>query len=389
MKQQRRFVKIIVGLLLVCQFANSKELTLRKMVSSLVIIGFNGENFKESSKYKNPSQISKDIKNGLGGVVIFNKDPNDHKSVKNIRSPWQLKMLTKKLQLEGKNRLIIAIDQEGGKVQRLKAENGFISTPSAEAISKMGKTKAKKYYKALSKVLYENKINTNFAPVVDLAIEPRNTVIYKLKRSYGKDHKKVYKYAGIFINEMQSYGIIPTLKHFPGHGSSLADSHKGFVDITDSWSVKELDPYYQLIKRNKVDLIMTAHVFNRRLDNRFPATMSYKINTTTLREILGYKGAVISDDLQMRAISANYSLKDSIMYTLNSGVDLLLFANQNKHPINLNKIVNIVLQLVKEKKVKFVRIREAYRRVQKLKNMVEKFNKSKRSKKVSVGRKPL
>ncbi len=377
MRQQ--FIKILF-LLLVYQFADAKEVTLRQMISNLVIIGFDGTNFKNSA------QIAKDVKNGLGGVVIFDKDPNNSKALKNIRSPWQLKMLTKKLQKLAKNRLIIAIDQEGGKVQRLREKNGFISTPSAKDISKMGLKKAGRYYDKISRVMYENKINTNFAPVVDLAIEPRNKVIYQLKRSYGKDQKAVYLYAKTFMQKMQNYGIIPTLKHFPGHGSSLADSHKGFVDISKTWSIKEIDPYYQLIKKGKVDLIMTAHVFNKKLDNKFPATMSYKVNTTMLRDILGYKGAVISDDLQMKAISANYSVKNAIMYTLNSGVDLLLFANQNRYPISLNKVVNIIEKLIKERKVTFARIKEAYRRVEKLKNKVEKFNNLKISKKIGVGR---
>ena len=137
MRQQ--FIKILL-LLLVYQFATAKEVTLRQMISNLVVIGFDGTNFKNSA------QIAKDVKNGLGGVVIFDKDPNNSKALKNIRSPWQLKMLTKKLQKLAKNRLIIAIDQEGGKVQRLRNKNGFISTPSARDISKMGLKKAGQYY---------------------------------------------------------------------------------------------------------------------------------------------------------------------------------------------------------------------------------------------------
>ena len=356
--------------MLVSTYSLSKEMTLREMVANLVIIGFEG------TKLSNNPSLVNDISNGLGGVVIFDKDPQT-KGVKNIKSPMQLKILTNKLQKFGKNRLIIAIDQEGGKVQRLRAKNGFISTPSAVDISKMSYEEAKAYYSRVSRVLYENKINLNFAPVVDLATQKKNRVIYGLKRSYGRDPIKVTKYASIFIDEMRKYGVIATLKHFPGHGSSLADSHKGFVDITKSWSVKELDPYYRLIKQNRVDVVMTAHVYNKNLDYIYPATMSYRVNTTILREILGFNGVVISDDLQMRAISDNYSLEDAIMNTLNSGVDLLLFANQNRDKISLNKILNIVERLVKEQKLTKSRIKEAYKRVQKLKNKVEKFNKLK------------
>jgi len=178
---RQQFLKIFF-LFLVCEFAIAKELTLKEMAANLIIIGFDGTNLNEAP------QLISDINSGLGGVIVFDKDPNS-KGFKNIKSPMQLKLLTKKLQKFGKNRLIIAIDQEGGKVQRLKRSNGFVSTPTAEAISKMTIEKASKYYEKISRVMYENGINTNFAPVVDLAIEPRNKVIYKLKRSYGKNQR--------------------------------------------------------------------------------------------------------------------------------------------------------------------------------------------------------
>ncbi len=346
----------------------AKEPTFREMAANLIIIGFKGISINQ-----NP-QIVKDIENGLGGVILFDKDPTS-KGYKNIVKPIQLKAFTTSLQKIANNRLIIAIDQEGGKVQRLKNSNGFLSTPSAKKIGTMGLKKAKYYYQRMGKMLKENHINVNFAPVVDLAIEPRNGVIYKLQRSFSNDSIKVTNYARVFIKAMRQNGVVSVLKHFPGHGSSLKDSHKGFVDVTDTWIPNELDPYYILIQENQVDLIMTAHVFNENIDNLYPATLSYKTNTILLREILGYQGAIISDDLQMGAISRNYSLEDAIMYSLNSGVDLLLFANQTKKTISLNKILDIMETLLKKKKITKARVRDAYRRVQKLKDKIQKYSK--------------
>ena len=117
---------------------------------------------------------------------------------------------------------------------------------------------------------------------------------------------------------MKKEKIITVLKHFPGHGSSKSDSHLGFVDITKSWSFREIEPYYNLIHSNKVDMIMTAHVYNAKLDKKYPSTLSYKINTQLLREVLGYNGVIITDDLQMKAISKHYSLKDTIKLAINS-----------------------------------------------------------------------
>ena len=171
---KKELLKVFTLLILFSTYSTAKEMTLREMVANLIIIGFDGTSVND-----NP-YIVEDISNGLGGVVIFDKNPRT-KGIKNIKSPMQLKILTKKLQKIGRNRLIIAIDQEGGKVQRLRSSNGFISTPTAKEISNMSTQKARDYYSKVSQVLYENKINVNFAPVVDLATQPKNKVIFKLK----------------------------------------------------------------------------------------------------------------------------------------------------------------------------------------------------------------
>ena len=155
------------------------------------------------------------------------------------------------------------------------------------------------------------------------------------------------------------------LKHFPGHGSSLGDSHKGFVDISETWRPQELDPYRRLINAGKADMIMTAHVFNSHFDAKYPATLSYYVNTKLLREQLGFKGVVISDDLQMKAISKHYSLKESITLAINSGVDILLFGNQLGEQ-NLPELIDTILSQVKRGAIKYERIQESNQRIQNL-----------------------
>lgn len=309
---------------------------IEKMISKMLIIGFNGETVNSND------EIYKNIKSGLGGVILFDKDPNDKNKRKNIRNKEQLKKLTTQLQSISKEKLLISIDQEGGIVQRLKSQDGFVNTLKASEVALKGEEFARSSYKALAKDLKESGINNDFAPVVDLAINKQNKVIVTKGRSFGQASNEVIKYSSIFVDELKKQNVISVLKHFPGHGSSLDDSHLGFVDISKTWNEKELEPYRYFIKNNKVDMIMTAHVFNEKLDAKYPATLSYKINTELLRYKLGFDGVLVTDDLQMYAISKHYDLKQTVTLAINSGVNMLLFANQLAKPISLKEIVDTI-----------------------------------------------
>ncbi|NPA60239.1 MAG: hypothetical protein GXO30_07240 [Epsilonproteobacteria bacterium] len=337
---------------------NDEEL--RKQIGRMVIVGFEDEYVDENSS------IVKDIqKYDLGGVILFDRFYNDRNKTKNISSPKQLKTLTKALKTFAKKPLIIAIDQEGGKVARLKPKYGFLKIPSAKSISKVSDAKAKDIYIKQAKMLKDAGINCDFAPVVDLERNPKNKVIVGLERSYGASSEVVSEYAKIFINSLKEQNIISVLKHFPGHGSSLGDSHKGFVDITNTWDKIELEPYKKLIASKSVDMIMTAHVFNAKLDSKYPATLSYNVNTKLLREQLGFNGVIVSDDMQMRAISKHYSLKESLVLAINSGVDMVLFGNQLSKN-SPKEIIDAVLEDVKSGAIKYERIKEANDHIQNL-----------------------
>jgi beta-N-acetylhexosaminidase len=195
----------------------------------------------------------------------------------------------------------------------------------------------------------------------------KNHVIHGLGRSYGKDPKVVAKYANIFMDAMHQYGVLTSLKHFPGHGSSVGDTHKGYVDVTKLWSKVELEPYKYL--KNKADTIMVAHVFNKKIDSRYPATLSSKTVNGLLRKSIGYNGVVITDDLQMGAISKKYSLKTTLQLAVNAGNDILLFGNQldPKKVVSVKKVVETIVELIRENKIDEKSINRAYSRIKNLK----------------------
>ena len=337
---------------------------IEKMISKMVILGFSGETINPND------EIYKNVKSGLGGVILFDKDPNDKQKVKNVRNKEQLKTLTSQLQAISKQKLLISIDQEGGIVQRLKSADGFVNTPKASEVALKGKDFAKQSYSSMAKDLKYSGINVNFAPVVDLAINKENKVIVTRGRSFGESSNEVISYASIFVDELKKEKVISVLKHFPGHGSSLGDSHLGFVDITNTWNQKELEPYRYFIKNNKVDMIMTAHVFNEKLDKDYPATLSYNVNTNLLRYKLGYEGVLVSDDLQMYAISKHYDLKQTLTLAINSGVDMLLFANQLAKPISLKQIVDTVYSQILNEEISLEQIIKSNQRINR---MTEKY----------------
>ena len=157
------------------------------------------------------------------------------------------------------------------------------------------------------RVLAAAGFNLNFAPLVDLDVNPANPIIGRFARSFSADPGIVVPpRPGRDRGAPRQQGVRCCLKHFPGHGSSRQDSHLGFTDVSDTWEPLELAPFRELIARGLADSVMTAHIFNRRLDPEFPATLSQKTVTGLLRQELGFAGAVISDDMDMKAISAEY-----------------------------------------------------------------------------------
>lgn len=352
---------IFLSFLFISLFAkNIDDEKLLENISRMVIIGFDGDKLEQNSPIIKTLQ-----KYPLGGVILFDRDYNNKNKTKNISSPKQLQTLTNTLYQHAKAPILISIDQEGGKVARLKNRDGFMDTLSAHAISKTNINKAKEFYESQSQMLSSLGINTNFAPVVDLAIESNNKVITKLERSYGKTPNKVYQHAKIMIEAQTKHNIASVIKHFPGHGSSLADSHHGFVDVSSTWHESELIPYKKLIKDGFVNMIMSAHIFNFNLDKKHPATLSYNTNTKLLRQEMHFGGVLISDDLQMKAITNHYDLKTRLTLAINSGVDMVLFGNQLAQNTP-EEIIETIFKQVKAGEIPLAKIKEANQRIENL-----------------------
>jgi beta-N-acetylhexosaminidase len=318
--------------------------TLTSQIANMIIIGFEGE--------KVPKHLADFIqKNGIGGVILFKK---------NIKNPLQLRELTKRLKSLDTT-IMIATDQEGGLVERLSDKNGFYHTPKPIEVADMDSETAQKIYTKMAKMLHQNGINVNFAPSVDLAKNPKNRVIAKYGRAFSADAKKVIVYGDIFMKAMEKEGVLSVLKHFPGHGSSLADSHKGFVDVSESWGKEELEPFLKLPAK----MVMSAHIFNSHLDKHYPATLSKKTNAILRKS--GFNGVLVSDDLQMRAISQNYDLNTTLTKAINASVDMLLFGNQLSKPIMIESLVDAIQALVEVGEIDINRIVKANRRINAIK----------------------
>lgn len=340
--------------------------TLEQKIGSMLMVGFMGTTAAPNS------QICRDIREyDLGGVILFDVNPLDRKKPKNFYSKEQVRNLTAQLQSCSKDgKLLIAVDQEGGRVQRLKSKYGFYGKfPKARDVSKMSDIQVRTHYTNMAKELRSVGINYNLAPDVDLAINKQNKVIYKLGRSFGSNPKAVAHYSTIFIEAMRSQGIITSVKHFPGHGSSLGDTHKGFVDVTKLWKWKELEPYRILTNQGSIDTVMVAHVFNKNLDKKYPATLSKSTVNGLLRKKFGFDGVVITDDLQMGAINKKYGLRNTLKLAIRAGDDILLFGNQlsRKSMVSTKKLVNTIKSLVKNREVNMATIDKSNERIEMLK----------------------
>ena len=344
--------------------AVKKPDSLSVKIGQMLMIGFRGFSIADSP------EIANDIRERhIGGVVLFDYDVPSHSPSRNISNPEQLARLTLELQKVSQIPLLIAIDQEGGKVNRLKVARGFPPTVSAQHLGELNNADSTGFAaRQCAKTLKAMHIGMNLAPVADLNVNADNPVIGKLGRSFSSDPAVVTSNITLTCSAYREEGIIPTLKHFPGHGSSTTDTHRDFTDITGSWTEKELEPYRALIAAGYHDPIMTAHVFNGKLDPLYPATLSKAILDGVLRKNIGFTGVIVSDDMQMKAIADHYGLETAIQLAIEAGVDILLFGNNTSYdPEIASKATTIIRSLLQKKIVTAARIDRSYHRIMELK----------------------
>ncbi|KTD25726.1 beta-N-acetylhexosaminidase [Legionella lansingensis] len=343
--------------------------TLRQQIAQMLIMGFSGTTIDQSSPVRR--WINQD---GIGGVLLFDYDVSQQRQGKNLVDRTQIQHLTNQLQQAAlsshqqmKLPLFIAIDYEGGTVDRLKHVPGCTSTISPCEQAMLSRTDFRIEANKMAENIKSLGFNLNFAPVVDLELTKEHGIIGKLGRSFSSRPDRVSAIAKSFVDTHAKHEIVCCYKHFPGHGSALGDTHADFVDVTDTFQSAELEPYRIMAKEKSFPaMVMTAHVINRKLDpSGLPATLS-KTMLSLLRQELGFDGVVISDDLQMHAIAKHYSLQDALCLTINAGADMLIFANQLGE-ITAGEVIDKIEELVSLKVISSERIAQAYARIVRLK----------------------
>ncbi|WP_339782908.1 beta-N-acetylhexosaminidase [Paenibacillus sp. FSL R7-0313] len=292
------------------------DLTLEQKVGQLLMCGFHGQHADE--------QITRLIRDyHVGGVIYFRR---------NVESIDQLTRLSAELQdmaaEAGALPLMISVDQEGGMVARIDKE-GMTQVPGNMALGATGNPEyTLECAQILGCELKSIGIDMNLAPVVDVNNNPLNPVIGV--RSYGEHAESVAAHGVAAITGYQSQGIAATAKHFPGHGDTAVDSHLGMVTVPhdrNRLEQMELLPFRKAIEAG-VDAIMTAHVMFPSIEPEpIPATLSHKVLTGLLREEMGFEGIIITDCLEMHAISKPYGVAEAAVRAVEAGADLILVSH--------------------------------------------------------------
>jgi beta-N-acetylhexosaminidase len=293
--------------------------TLEPELGSLLLVGFRGT---EAAGNADLERLLCGAR--VGGTILLSRNIVDAEQL--VRLTGEVGRRT--LACTGQKPLVAA-DAEGGNVMRLAPSAGWPATPTAQELGESNDFALTELEaRRIGAMLRAVGINWNLAPVVDVGYNPANPVIVASARSFGADPRLVTEHARAFVRGLRAEGVLTALKHFPGHGSSFGDSHRGFTDVTGTAAPElELPPYRALIGEGLADSVMTAHVFNRRLDDRRPATLSRATIDGLLRGELGFAGPVVSDDLRMRAIEQEYGIGEAAVLALDAGVDLLLIVD--------------------------------------------------------------
>jgi beta-N-acetylhexosaminidase len=330
-------------------------------IGQMILIGFPGTTVD--------AKVLEEIRAGKVGSVIFFE-----KNIAPTNSYIAVKKITWTYQQAATIPLLIGIDQEGGRVNRLKNKYGFPSSITAAAMGKSGSLDSVRIYaEATAATLAGLGFNINFAPVVDLASNPNNPIIAKYGRAFSANEDSVILMAKEFIKQHHKYHVLTSLKHFPGHGSSRDDTHLGIADVTNTWSESELKPYKELIDSGYADAVMTSHIVNKNLDKAGnPGTLSNDILDGILRKRLKFDGVVFSDDMQMHAITKNYGLEETIKLAILAGVDIMTFSNNisGSDERTVDKVHEIIKDFVRKGEISPERIDQSYRRIMHLKKQI-------------------
>lgn len=345
--------------------------SLDQMIGQMLILGFQGT----SARQKWPRQVAAQLAAGkIGGVLFLGH--NTRTKSRELVSADDIKGLVGLFQSARSRHVpLIMVDQEGGQVARLKpAITGLGPDPSPQRLAErnLNPKQLRAHYAVRARLLKKWGFNVNLAPVVDLNVNRSNPIIGRIGRSYSDKPGAVTDFAAAVVDAHRQAGVLTALKHFPGHGSSRRDTHKGFVDISQSWSRLELEPYARLIASGRADMVMVGHLFLKQFQDREggadPATFSRKLINGVLRRELGFKEVVISDDMEMGAIQKHYKYADAVVRAIAAGIDLLVISNTAKPRRNMPDIMHKIIReaSARDPRIK-ARIVRSYKRIMRLK----------------------
>lgn len=324
------------------------SMTLEQKIGQLFIVGFEGDIIND--------EIIDLVKNQeVGGLIYFSRNVVDSNQIITLNN--EIKAIKKDIPL------FISVDEEGGVVSRVPDE--FLKLPSSGYIGKFDdENLSYNIGSIISKELKSLGFNMDFAPVLDIDSNPNNTVIGE--RAFGNNADIVSKLGIKTMEGLRDGGIIPVVKHFPGHGDTDIDSHYGLPIVTktlEELNNLEFIPFKNAIE-NGADVVMVSSIILSSIDSEYPATMSKKVTTDILRNKLNFDGVIATDDMTMGAIMDNYNLTDAVIMAINAGNDLILVCHGYDDII---KSISAVKDAVSSNIISKERIDESVYRILKLK----------------------
>lgn len=288
-----------------------------------------------------------------GGIILF---------AKNIENPEQLTKLTSDIHALNELTPLIGVDEEGGLITRIAKNENFNVTKFNSMLETKDADEAYNIGKTIGTYLNEYGFDVDFAPIADVNTNPDNPVIGK--RAFSADPKTAAKFVSSAIKGFHDANIMTSIKHFPGHGDTQTDTHKGYAETQKTWDeIKncEMIPFIKGIDAG-TDMVMVAHIAAPKVTgDGTPATLSYTLITEKLRNELGFKGVVITDGMKMGAIAQQYDAADAAVKAIEAGIDIILL------PENYIEAYNGVLTAVQNGTITEERIDESVMRILHLK----------------------
>lgn len=331
------------------------KMTTEEKIAQMMFIGLQGTSLSNEE-----AELIRNEK--VGGVILLGG---------NIQNETQLLQYMKNIKQANKTNhtpLMLGVDEEGGRVSRIP--DSIANFPSSQYIGAHGSpSTSREIGQLLAQKVKAFGFNVNFAPVLDIHNNPQNNVIGD--RSFGTTPNIVSEFGIATMNGIKSEGVIPVVKHFPGHGNTSVDSHVSLPNVDKSIEdikEEEIIPFQKAFNEG-ADMVMVAHILYSAFDQEYPATLSKRIITDFLREEMEFEGVVITDDMSMGAITQNYGMEEAAVLSIRAGTDMFMLTSSGEG--NYDRVKSALIQAVKQGKIKEQSLNNSVRRILKLKDQYE------------------